>query len=82
MSPTASELGAVVLTYHVGLQSFGHQATRNLQILRRTLPHLQTAGHAHTFQHLDVVMDLKHAVEIEQILEPAVENEKEQEPSG
>ncbi len=69
----------MALTYNVGLQSFGHQATSNLQILRRTLSHLQAAGHAHTLQHLDVIVDLKHAVEIEQILEPAGEKDDMQE---
>lgn len=69
----------MALTYNVGLQSFGHQATCNLQILWRTFSHLQTTGHAHTLQHLDVIMDLKHAVKIEQILEPADKKEEEQE---
>ena len=67
------------LTYNVGLQRFGHQAACDLQVLRRTLPHLQTAGHAHPLQHLDVVVDLKHAVEVEQILEPADKREEVQE---
>ena len=67
---------AVALTYNVGLQSFGHQVTSDLQILWRTLSHLQTTGHAHSLQHLDVIMDLKHAVEIEQILKPADEKER------
>lgn len=66
-------LGTVALTYNIGLQSFGHQAACNLQILWRALPHLQTTSHAHTLQHLDVIVDLEHAVEIEQILEPADE---------
>lgn len=63
-------------TYNVRLQSFGHQASRHLQILWRTLPYLQTTGHAHTFQNLNVIMDLKHAVKIEQILKPADEREE------
>lgn len=72
----------MALTYNVGLQSFGHQATCNLQVLWRTLSHLQTAGHAHTFQHFDVIVDLKHAVKIEQILKPADEKEEENETLG
>lgn len=69
----------MALTYNVGLQGFGHQVARNLQILWRTLSHFQTTGHAHTFENLDVIMDLKHAVKIEQILEPADEKEEKQE---
>lgn len=69
-------LEAMAPTYNVGLQSFGHQATCDLQILWRTLSHLQTTGHAHTLQHLYVIVDLKHAVKIEQILEPAGEKEQ------
>lgn len=65
------------LTYNIGLQSFRHQATSNLQILRRTLSHLQTTGHAHSLQYLDVIVDLKHAVKVEQILKPAEEEDQE-----
>lgn len=59
------------LTYNIGLQRFGYQVTCNLQILCRTFPHLQTTGHTHSLQHLDVIVDLKHVVEIKQILKPA-----------
>ena len=69
----------LVPTYNVGLQSFGHQAACDLQILWRTLSHLQTTGHAHSLQHLDVIVDLKHAVEVEQILKSVDEKEKETE---
>ena len=72
----------MALTYNVGLQSFGHQAPCNLQILWRTLSHLQATGHAHTLQHLNVIVDLKHAVKVEQILKPVDEEEKEQEEKG
>lgn len=67
------------LTYNIGLQSFGHKASCNLQVLCRTLSHLQTTSHAHSFQHLNVIVDLKHAVKIEQILEPAIERKEKQE---
>lgn len=61
------------LTDDIRLQGFGHQASRDLQVFRGALPHLQAAGHAHALQHLDVVVDLKHAVKVEQILKPAGE---------
>lgn len=58
------------LTCHVRLQRLRHQAPGHPQVLGGAAPGLQPAGHAHALQHLDVVMDLKRVVEIEQVLKP------------
>lgn len=68
--------GSWKLTYDIWLQSFGHQTASHLQILWRTLSHLQATGHAHSLQNLDVIMDLKHAVKVEQILKPVDKRQK------
>lgn len=63
------------LTCDIRLQCFGHQAPGDPQVLRRTFSRLQSTGHAHTFQYLNVIMDLKHAVEVEEVLK-SVQQEK------
>lgn len=57
-------------TYDIWLQSFGHQAASHFQIFWGTLSRLQTEGHSHSLEDLDVIVDLKHAVEVEQVLKP------------
>lgn len=59
-----------LLTYDIRLQSFGHQAASHFQIFWGTLSRLQTKGHSHSLEHLYVIMDLKHAVKVEQVLKP------------
>lgn len=62
--------GMSLLTYDIRLQSFGHQAACHFQVLWGTLSRLQAKGHSHSLEHLDVIVDLEHAVKVEQVLEP------------
>lgn len=59
------------LTCDVGLQGFGNEGLGDLQLLRAAAARLQAERQAHALQHLHVIVDLKHVVEVEQILKPA-----------
>lgn len=63
-----------VLTCYEWFQGFGYEGPGYLQIFRRAIACLEPQRHAHALQHLDVVMDLKHVVEVKQVLEPVEEN--------
>lgn len=59
------------LTRNIRLQCFRHQAPGDFEVFSRALANLQATCHAHALQYLDVIMDLKRAVKVEEVLKPA-----------
>ncbi len=56
------------LTEHVWLEGLGDHLDGAAQVVGAAAVLLQPERHPHALQHLNVVMDLKRVVEVEQIL--------------
>lgn len=59
-------------TEHVSAECLGHHADGLLEVDLRAAVTLQPEGHAHALQHLNVVMNLKRLVKVEQVLVPGM----------
>lgn len=66
-----------LLTCDIRLQCFRHQAPGGFEVFSRALASLQATCHAHAFQYLNVIVDLKHAVKVEEVLKPAWQHRRE-----
>lgn len=64
-------------TCDIRLQCFRHQAPGDFEVFSRALANLQATCHAHALQNLNVIMDLKHAVKVEEVLKPAQQHRRE-----